>query len=372
MTRSSERSWNKSDRIALRIARTLRAGAFTKILPAAFCAVALANPASAQTVTLPQDEAPHSDTVEWFYFVGNLQGADSKGKKHSYGYQMTMFQVVEVPQQPAVYVTNVAITDLTNSIYHTGSATTSTNIPSEYDGFSLSANTWQMQGSSGTYSVNAQMTDQSYALALNMQSTIPAALHGTNGQIPYGPYGTSAYYSYTSLPTVGTVIDHGTPVSVTGLSWQDHQWGNFTLGAQIGWTWFGIQVASSFPVTTNIQYMLYFIQDSTGAYVQTVATQVVNGVTSALPTNAVSQTPLTYWKSPTTGYTYPTSWKVTVPGGSLTVKSLLQNQEFVGAPGYRTYYEGDSSVSGTVNGLPVSGGAFAEVNPYFQSGQLAP
>ncbi len=357
---------NKMTRITHRVARTLRAGVRTMFAPVALCAAVLASPVQAQTVALPKDEAPHSDIVEWFYFVGHLQGIDPAGKTHSYGYQMTMFQVAPDPQQPAVYVTNVAITDLTNSVFHTGSATTSANIPSEYDGFSLSANTWQMQGSSGSYSVNAQMTDQSYAIALNMQSLIPAAKHGTAGQIPYGPWGTSAYYSYTSLPTVGTIIDHGTPITVTGVSWQDHQWGNYNLAAQIGWTWFGIQLGN------NTQYMLYFIQDSTGANVQVVATQVTNGVASAVPANQVSQTPLTFWTSPTTGYTYPTSWLVTVPGGSFTVSSLLPNQEFAGAPGYQSYYEADSSVKGTINGHPVSGVAFAEVNPYYQSGQLLP
>jgi predicted secreted hydrolase len=121
-----------------------------------------------------------------------------------------------------------------------------------------------------------------------------------------------------------------------------------------------------------IQYMLYFIQDGTGAYVQIGATQVINGVATSLTASQVSQKPLTQWTSPATGLVYPTSWQITVTGGSLTVKSLFQAQEFVGAPGYSSYYEGDSSVSGELYGLPVSGVAFAEINPYNEARSLLP
>jgi len=39
-----------------------------------FFGAALASTANAQTVTLPKDEAPHKDLVEWYYFVGHLEG----------------------------------------------------------------------------------------------------------------------------------------------------------------------------------------------------------------------------------------------------------------------------------------------------------
>ncbi len=372
----TERSKNKNDRRIHRVAPTLRLGVFTQLLAASFFAAVLAHPASAQTVSLPHDEAPHTDLVEWWYFVGHLQGVDPAGKKHTYGYQMTMFQVAQDPTQPALYVTNVAITDDTRGVYDKDSQTTFAPVPSETNGFNLSSNAWNIQGSSGTYSINAALSDQNYAFTLTMQSAIPAALHGVNGQIPYGPWGTSAYYSYTALATQGTIVDHGVPIAVTGISWQDRQWGNYNLANQIGWTWFGIQLASdSFPgapVKSSVQYMLYFIQDFTGAIVQVVATQVKNGVTTAIPANQVSQKALTTYTSPATGFVYGTSWLVTVPGGKFIVKSRVQAQEFVGAPGYQSYYEGDAVVFGVLNGDPVAGVAFAEVNPFNQQGQLLP
>jgi len=81
----------------------------------------------------------------------------------------------------------------------------------------------------------------------------PVVLHGNNGLIPYGPFGTSFYYSWTNLWTFGTVIDHGVPVAVIGESWMDHQWYN-PLGLG-GWTWFSIQLSN------NTQYMLSDISE---------------------------------------------------------------------------------------------------------------
>jgi predicted secreted hydrolase len=151
------------------------------------------------------------------------------------------------------------------------------------------------------------------------------------------------------------VIDHGTTVHVTGLSWQDHQWGNFTRGPG-GWTWFAIQL------NNNTQYMLYFLKDANGNLIQTVATKVnPDGSTVALSPSDVSQTPLGSWTSPTSGITYPQNWQVTVPGGQLTVTALQQNQEMI-VSGHDNW-EGDSSVSGTINGWPVTGQSYAEVMP---------
>jgi predicted secreted hydrolase len=349
---------------------------FTQLLAAFFCLAVPAYPAIAQTVTLPKDEAPHHDVAEWWYFVGHLQGVDPAGKIHTYGVHMVTFQVLPDPTQPALYITNVAVTDDTRGVHDQDFMTTAAPVPAEVNGFSLTNNNWHMQGSSGTYSISAALSDQNYAFSLNMQSPIPAALHGVNGQIPFGPFGTSGYYSYTALATQGTVIDHGVSIPVIGISWQDHQFGNFNVANPIGWTWFAIQLATdSFPaapVKSPVQYMLYFIQDGTGAIVQVVATQVKNGVTTAIPPNQVSQKALTTYTSAATGLTYATSWLVTVPGGTFIVKSRVQAQEFIGAPGFQSYYEGDSVVFGILDGEPVAGVAFAEDNPFNQPGQLLP
>jgi len=110
--------------------------------------------------------------------------------------------------------------------------------------------------------------------------------------------------------------------------------------------------------------MLYFIRDGQNQLVQVVATEVKNGITSHLSPGSVSETAIGSWTSPVTGITYPSGWMVTVPGGVLHVTPLQTDQELVVAASVAgAYWEGDSAVSGVIDGRPVRGASYAEVAP---------
>ena len=146
------------------------------------------------------------------------------------------------------------------------------------------------------------------------------------------------------------------PVEVIGESWMDHQWYN-PLGLG-GWTWFSIQLSN------NTQYMLYFIRNGQNQLAQVVATQVKNGRTVHLSPSSVSETAIGSWRSSVTGVTYPSGWTVRVPGGVLDVTPLQKDQELVVAASLAgAYWEGDSTVSGVIDGTPVRGVSYAEVAP---------
>jgi predicted secreted hydrolase len=148
---------------------------------------------------------------------------------------------------------------------------------------------------------------------------------------------------------------------VTGVSWQDHQWGHFVAGTG-GWTWFSVQLAN------DTQYMIYLIHDASGNLVQKVGTKITpGGSTVNLDPGQITSTVLKTWTSPVTGSEYPTQWKVGVPGGQFTVTALEQNQELtVPTPnGPSGYWEGNSTAKGTINGVPVSGQAYGEITPNF-------
>ena len=307
-------------------------------------------------VRIPEDEAPHHDETEWWYFSGHLQGFDISGKPHTYGYELVFFQFNFPNQSLPLYQGNLAVTDLTRGSFHYEQKIMGQPIPAESNGFNLNISGWRMQGSSGANSLAAEFSDGSYGIRLDQTSLGPVVLHGNGGLIPYGSLGTSYYYSWTKLATFGTVIDHGVPVAVIGESWMDHQWYNPQgLG---GWTWFSIQLSD------NTQYMLYFILDGNNQLAQVVATQVKDGKTIHLPPSSVSETPTGSWTSPVTGITYPSGWEVTVPGGNLVVTPLQKDQELVVAATLAgAYWEGDSEVSGMIDGRPVRGKSYAEVAP---------
>ena len=348
----------------LRRARRGRApGIVLAVLAALLGTGALVPAAGASTpaVSLPHDESPHpSATTEWWYFTGHLTGTDILGKSHSYGFEVVFVRsdLADVEPVAALYNGQFAITDLTRGTFDYDTLNDSLqpdNVPAG-GGYNTTINTWNMHGIGGKNHVFA--FDTSYALNLELDQSAAAALHGSGGLIPYGSFGSSYYYSETNLQVSGTVIDHGVPVAVTGLAWQDHQWGDFTAGPG-GWTWFALQLSN------HTQYMLYFLRDASGNPVQTVATQVnADGTYQAVPPGEVSETPLGSWTSPSTGITYEQNWRVTLPGGQLTITALEPNQEVTNIS-VQDYWEGDSAVTGTIGGQPVTGQSYVEVQPTF-------
>ncbi|WP_327256521.1 lipocalin family protein [Streptomyces sp. NBC_01244] len=305
---------------------------------------------------IPRDEAPHQDPDEWWYYVGHLSGVDADGHPHCYGFEQVVFQFLDQAPEP-VYVGHFAITDLTRGTFQYEATPDSYPVPDTPAEFALHTGDWTMAGGSGKAKLHAALPE--YELDLQLQTTKPAALHGDHGTIPYGPLGTSKYYSWTSLNATGTIIDHGVPVKVTGLSWSDHQWGAFDFSTGAGWDWFSIQL------TNGKQYMLYFVRDRSGAIVETLGTLVDrSGRTTNLNPSRVSETATGSWTSPTTGITYGSGWKVNVPGGRLTITPNLVDQELdllstVGV----AYWEGSVSVSGEIGGSPVTGVGYTEINP---------
>jgi predicted secreted hydrolase len=308
-------------------------------------------------VQLPQDEGPHQFPQEWWYFSGHLWGADPAGHLHCYGYEFVTFQFLAIAPQP-VYFEDFAVTDLTAGTFQFDLRQDSFPVPNTPGSFALHAGDWSMSGASGKDTLHAALS--AYTLDLQLQTTKPAALHGTSGVIPFGPLGTSDYYSWTSLLTSGTMIDHGVPVKVAGLSWMDRQWGAFNLASGAGWDWFSVQLAD------GRQYMLYFIRDKSGTVVQTDATQVDRtGKTTNLDPSTFSETTTGSFTSPTSGIKYGSGWQLTVPGGSLTITPDQVNQELnlLSTQGV-AYWEGDVAVRGVIGGSPVVGVGYTEINPF--------
>jgi predicted secreted hydrolase len=330
-------------------------------MPAAFAQ----NPAPP---VLPQDEAPHQgDTNEWWYFNGHLTGIDATGQTHNYGFMVSFIRnAAGLEPKAAFYNGQFAVTDLTRGTFDQDMAVfvTQPDVVPPQGGYNNTVGTWHMDGYEAVNHITAALPDNNYSINITLTQLTPAAFHGDQGIIPYGVFGVSAYYSYTNLFTYGTLVDHGTTVYITGLSWHDHQYGNFLANAGT-WNWFSIQL------TNDTQYMLYFLMDANRNIVQKVGTLVhPDGSTVNLDPNAMTLTPLSTWTSPVTGTTYTQNWQVTVPGGTLTATALVKNQELY-IPGVQgsAYWEGDSSITGTVNGVPVTGVGYVELPPVFLGNQ---
>jgi predicted secreted hydrolase len=310
------------------------------------------------SVSLPKDQAPHSAPVEWWYFNGHLSGEDANGHTHTYGYHYTIFQLLGSAPNP-VYLGDLSVTDLTRKTYQFAGVQDSYPVPKTADRFALHTGSWTMSGGSGRDTLKAGMPD--YGLDLRFRTTEPAVLEGNKcGYISLASLGLSYYYSWTSLATTGTVTDHGVTLKVTGTSWMDQQWGQINVGGGGGYDWFSMQLSN------GQQYMLFFIRDKNGQIVETAGTRIADGGKDITYLTAASagQQATGLWTSPATGITYGSGWKVTIPGGRLTVTPDLRNQEVDLLKTQGTvYWEGDSTITGKINGATVSGDGYTELFP---------
>jgi predicted secreted hydrolase len=310
------------------------------------------------SVSLPKDEAPQSAPVEWWYFSGHLSGKDANGHVHTYGYEYVIFQILGFGPKP-VYLGNMSVTDLTRKTFKFAGEQDSYPVPKTASRFALHAGSWTMSGGSGRDTLKAGVPG--YSLHLGLRTTEPAVLEGNKcGYISLASLGSSYYYSWTSLVTTGTIVDHGITLKVTGKSWMDHQWGPMNLMSGGGWDWFSMQLSN------GQQYMLYFIRNKKGQIVETAGTRVAHGgkdITYLTAAN-IGEKVTGSWTSPATHIKYGSGWKITVPGGQLTVTPDLRNQEedLVNTQG-TVYWEGDVTIKGKIGGATVSGDGYTELLP---------
>ncbi|HLZ21610.1 MAG TPA: lipocalin family protein [Ktedonobacterales bacterium] len=315
-------------------------------------------------VRFPQDEAPHHDLMEWWYYTGHLHGTDAQGHARTYGFELVFFQTLRGQFSP-FYAAHFAVSDITHGQFHydqrAGLEPASVIPPAgSTQGFNVSLGGWSARGLGGHDTLAATMPG--YAIDLRLTGAKPAALHNGDGLISYGPAGFSYYYSRPLMRVSGTITDGGLPISVTGQAWMDHQWGNFVSLAGSGWDWYSLQLAN------NTEYMLYIIRDTQRRPIAVFGTAVApDGTARAIHAADISIRALGSWTSPHTGGIYPSGWQVTLASEQvmLQIMPLLRDQELVTAASTGVaYWEGAVSITGDASGAPVAGEGYVELTGY--------
>lgn len=323
-------------------------------------------------IHFPQDEAPHRDLTEWWYYTGHMNAVLPDGKTYHYGFELVFFQALR-SDYPPVYAAHFAISDITRGQFHYAQrrlTEPNASIPNGTSsaGFNVAINDWSARGLNGHDHLQASM--DGYAIDLDLSALKAPTLHNGNGLITYGLGGFSYYYSRTSLAVTGTLLDHQQRVQVSGEAWMDHQWGNFLLLGGGGWDWFSIQL------NNQTEMMLYIIRDASGQAVSTYAEVIgLDAQTLQVPAGALKVSVLDHWTSPTTGITYPSGWRVEINApqvqANLTLQPELKDQELVVTQSTgNTYWEGAVLIAGSFaaqsQGQPraVQGEGYVELTGY--------
>jgi len=292
----------------------------------------------AKLVQLPADDAPHDLQTEWWYYNGHLR--TDTGKYFSFHY--VVFLENSLLTLTAMHV---SVTDHQSGRRYTEQLRTGGN-PSvgTIDSFNFVFGGWEMSRSEGQDVLRAQSTD--FMFDLSLTDGVPTTFHGGTGLLDFDKAGTSYYYSRTRMPVKGTMKVNGRQFSVSGVSWFDHQWGDFQA-SQLSWDWFALQLDDGSDI------MLYVLRDAEGKSLLSSGTFSKNEFAINLTDADFDTEPLSSWTSKNTAITYPMGWRVTIPAHGIDVKVLPwhQESEFDGRmTTHNAYWEGAINVRGSHRG----------------------
>lgn len=319
----------------------------------------------------PRDHASHPEyRIEWWYYTGNLAAASGR----RFGYQVTFFRVgIEAaPASPSrwavrdLFVTHLAVTDIDRRKHLASERLNRAGIGwagAATDSYRVWNDGWQASLSGGRHQLRAR--DRDFGVDLVLDEDTPAVLHGDAGFSRKGAQqgNASHYYSLTRMPTRGTLIVDGQPLTVSGSSWMDHEFGTTLLEPdQAGWDWFSMQLDD------GTDLMVFQLRGKDGSIdSQSSGTLVLRSRrTMPLRREDFALVPGRTWTSPVSGAAYPVEWEVRVPheGLVLRVRPAVDAQELAALSTGVTYWEGAITIAGTRAGAPIAGRGYLEMTGY--------
>jgi predicted secreted hydrolase len=165
----------------------------------------------------------------------------------------------------------------------------------------------------------------------------------------------------------GDITWGGVTERFRGAAWMDREFGTWapTDGPK-GWDWFSVQFED------ETELMVYHIRDRQGRPTTFSSGTFVDaeGRRTHLAREDFELDETAHWRSPHTGATYPSGWRLRAPrvGVDVTVTPVLKDQELdTRGTTMIVYWEGACAVEGARDGRAVKGRAYVELVGYDRS-----
>ena len=173
----------------------------------------------------------HKGCKDWWYATGYFK--DEEG--HPYSWQFTILNITMKGVTP--HMAMIALTDL-----ETGQHRYRQRVSMKSDVLTVSKDLVAYEDSAVSLKcddcMRIQTRHKDFKLDLTLDYGKGAFWHCDNGLLQMGQPGekeTTYYYSYTNLPTKGTMILNGKKHTVSGKSWFDKQGGSYSTGKTSSW-----------------------------------------------------------------------------------------------------------------------------------------
>ena len=331
-------------------------------------------------VELPRDLYAHACAqTEWWYYTGHLR--TDTGRR--LGFELVFFKrrtdldrFGVVPLRligNPLYLAHFALTDESRGLFryeHRKSANGLFDPAARADSrrLYLRLGDWTVREAHGLHLLRATLgSDLLFEAALRPSK--PAALNGREGAgVSFKDHGeASRYFSYTRMEAEGDITLDGVTDRFKGEAWMDREFGTWaTTQGQKGWDWFSIQFEDS------TELMVYHIRDaenrpstfSSGTFID------AEGRSTHLSREDFELEATDHWRSPHTGATYTSGWRLRVPRMEIdvTITPVLKDQELdTRGTTMIVYWEGACEVEGRRDENKVKGRAYVELVGYDRS-----
>lgn len=201
-------------------------------------------------------------------------------------------------------------------------------------------------------------------LDLNMESMKAPMKVGDSAKIYIGN-SMSYYYSHTRVAVSGQIQVDGRAETVTGTAWIDHQYGDVDTSQYVSWEWFAITLNDSREIMVSDAWLEGYYQGSHSAGLNFYDENCVHHL---LPNYTLTTIDSALWVDPVTGLLFGTQWRIQEPSRNinLLITADYKNQVMRMDPDPiiplpEAFWEGACTVTGTIDGAPVSGKAYAEL-----------
>lgn len=331
-------------------------------------------------VNLPRDLWAHNGVqTEWWYYTGHARTVSGR----RFGFELVFFKrrtdldrFGVVPLRlfgNPIFFAHFALSDLSEGTFrysHRKSSNGLFDLPAAASDqhYYLRLGDWTVRESHGAHILKASI-NSGPVFEASLRPKKHPVLNGAKGDgVSFKDEGeASRYFSFTRMAVEGDLTLGEKTEHFTGAAWMDREFGTWTATEkQKGWDWFSIQLDD------DTELMCYQLRDgsnkssefSSGIYVQQ------NGEHTVLGYSDFEIEIRGYWKSPASGATYPSGWKISVPGLGLElhVSPEIEGQELdTRGTTMIVYWEGACRVTGSRSGNQLVGKAYVELVGYDRS-----
>ena len=255
----------------------------------------------------------HKDCSDWWYSTGVLY--DSQNNMYSFQFTFLRMRISQLVQP---FILMLAITDFQTCKHYYNQKTAIFNSCIEINKNKIA---W---GNNGVTKDDTEMLitgfGSNFSFDLKAKYGKGAFWHCEKGKLQMAipnEEETTYYYSYTNMPTSGTIQLDGKEIEVTGKTWFDKQGGTFNfLDIKTHWEWFSMRF------NDDEEIMLFSFPQSNyidGTYINR------NGDVERV--NNYQIKPLNFVDA--NGYKFSSGWELTIPGikeVNYTILPVMQGQ----------------------------------------------